>query len=131
MNVRCLNQKILLIASPTPIDLQHRFQFRVDRRRPYVFPKKTLNAIQHPPLIKPTHLRQQSFPKRLNLLKRLNLILPHYFFKRSDVKVKSMREVKANLAGSSHRFRQIIFLEIVMEDDIVADLRDLSVVRGT
>ena len=87
--------------------------------------------MQHPPLIKPTHLRQQSLPKRLNLLKRLNLILPHYFFKRSDVKVKSMREVKANLAGSSHRFRQIIFLEIVMEDDIVADLRDLSVVRGT
>ena len=61
----------------------------------------------------------------------MNLLLSHYFFKRSYVKVESMGEVKANLAGSSYRFCQIIILKIVMEDDIVADLRDLSVVRGT
>lgn len=103
MNVRRLNKKILLIASPTSIDLQHCFQFRVDWSCPHAFSKETLNAIEHPSFIEPAHLRQQSLSKRFYLLKRLNLLLSHYFFKRSDVKVEGMGEIKANLAGSPYR----------------------------
>lgn len=42
-----------------------------------------------------------------------------------------MREVEADFAGSPDSLGQIIILKVVMEDDVVAHLRDLRVIERT
>lgn len=66
-----------------------------------------------------------------HLLEDLDLFGPNGLLQRNDVEVVEVRKVEAQLAGLLDRFRQVVRLQVIVEDDIVANLRNLSFPIGT
>lgn len=91
----------------------------------YPFSSVIFNAIEHLSLVKWTHLIENFLPKVSDLFEGLNLILSHNFFKRKQIEVECMRKVEAKFACLLQSIWEIILLEIVMKDQIVAYLGDL------
>ena len=66
-----------------------------------------------------------------NFLEDLYFLIVDYFLQGIYVEIVEMSEVEAQLRGLFDWFREIVDFEVVVIDDIIAELRYLNVVRNT
>ena len=66
-----------------------------------------------------------------NFLEDLYFLIVDYFLQGIYVEIVEMSEVEAQLRGLLDWFREIVDFEVVVIDNIIAELRYLNVVRNT
>lgn len=66
-----------------------------------------------------------------NFLEDLYFLIVDYFLQGIYVEIVEMSEVEAQLRGLFDWFREIVDFEVVVIDNIIAELRYLNVVRNT
>lgn len=84
-----------------------------------------LKAIQHLPLIHPRYLIQEPLLILRNLPKHPNLILPNSLLQRVHIEVVQVTKIEVQAGCVLDCLNQIGVLEVLVENDVVAQLRDL------
>lgn len=91
----------------------------------YFLAHKKLYAIKHLSFIQLAHLFQKFDLVVRNLLEDLDFLVTNDLLERIDVEVIRMGKIIAQLGTLLHRLGEIVGLEIIVKNKIIAHLRDL------
>lgn len=90
-----------------------------------------LDAVQHLSLVVSVHVFQELELVAGDKLELLDLVLADDLFEGVEVEVEAVGEVEAELAGLLDGLAEVVLLELVVEDQVVAELWHLGGQLGT